>query len=230
MRRMLARLRRDEAGLSLSELLVASMLTVLVLSMVAGLFMQTARITSASSQTNNSSSIASNVANEITSVLRVATTNLRTGQTVADAAVVSGTRSTLTIYTLMSEKQNVDPAPVKVTFAANIDPTKGFTKTSCTGVYSGGFWTFTTCASTKTRDLGFGVQLPTSTSAQLFTYYDGAGNEIVIGDQPLSDTQRLQVAKIKVQVTALAYKSYNDPVQVINTVVLGNLGLETATS
>lgn len=225
MRRMLARLRRDEAGLSLSELVISSMLTILVLSMVAVLFVQTTKITAASQQTNNSVSIASNVANEITSVLRVATTNLRTGQTVADAAIVSGTRSTLTLYSLSNTNAD-EPAPVMITYAT--DPlTQGLIETRCTAKKSGGFWKFAPCGETTTRDLGIGVLPATGTSDQLFTYYDGNDVEMVIGTDNLSDAQRLRVAKIKVQVVALATESRNDPVKIVNTVVLGNLGLNS---
>ena len=230
MRRMGCRLRRirdDESGLSLVELLVSLGLSLLMLVMVANMFIQVTRITTASNQTHNSNGVAANVSNELSAVLRVATTLAKSNVATPDPAIVAGTRSSVTIYSL-SNTSATNPAPVRVTFT--LDSAGRVTEDRCAGVASGAYWTFGSCSSTSTRILGDGILAPTGTGNQLFTYLDVNGVSLVPGSGgtgSLTAAQRALVAKIVVIVRAQAPGSETDAVLVKNTVVLRNLGLET---
>jgi Tfp pilus assembly protein PilW len=222
-RRVSSRLRAEESGLSLVELLVSGILTVLMLIMASTMFIQTAKITADSTQTSNSKNDASNIANEVTSVLRVATTLAKTGQAIPDPAIVSGSRESLTIYSLSNTSAS-NPSPVRITFTINADRT--VTESRCTSSASGGFWVYPGCTAT-TRNLGGNLQALTGVSDQLFTYYTANGSPILIGAGTLSAAQRATVTAIRVYVSVKADGANTKQVVISNKVVLGNIGLDT---
>jgi Tfp pilus assembly protein PilW len=231
-RRTLRGMRDDDSGLSLVELLVSGLLTIAIMAMIGTMFIQTAKITANSTQTSKSNNVASNIANELTSAIRVATTLAKSGQILPDPAVVSGTRESLQIYSLSNTDPGA-PAPVRITFAivAGNPPLielRSVTEERCTATPSGGFWTFSTCATTTTRNLGGQVSAVTGTTDQFFTYYtDTAGTQpILIGTGSLSAAQRATVASIRVYVSVKATGSQTKQTVISNLVVLGNLGLE----
>jgi Tfp pilus assembly protein PilW len=223
------RLREDQSGLSMAEILVAMMLSMLILVMVTSFFIQVGKITTSATQIRESNGNASNVANEITSVLRVATNLPKLNSATADSAIVAGTRSSLTIYSL-SNTSATAPAPVKVTFA--LDTAGVVTETRCVGNLSGNYYTFSPCASTSTRTIGTGVLAATGVADQLFTYRDANGTALVLatnGTGSISGTQIPLVGSITVTVRTLPKNSKTRPVIISNTVVLRNVGLDTGT-
>jgi Tfp pilus assembly protein PilV len=222
-RRAPNRLRDDQSGLSLVELLVSGLLTVIILVMISSMFIQTAKITANSTQTSNSNNVASNIANEVTSVVRVATTLAKSGQAVPDPAIAAGTRESLTVYSLSNTNAN-NPSPVRITYTIGTDRT--VTEERCLAAASGGFWTFGGCTPT-TRNLGGAVTPVTGTVDQFFTYYTANGSPILIAAGSLTATQRATVASIRVYVSVLATGSKTKRVVISNTVVLGNIGLDT---
>lgn len=225
-RTRLRRLRDDASGMSLVELLVSCGLSILIMVMIATMFIQVTKITTASNQTHNSNGVVANVSNELSAVLRVATTLAISNVATPDPAIVSGTRSAVTLYSL-SNTSATNPAPVRVTFT--LSSTGRVTEDRCVGVASGAYWTFGSCASTSTRVLGDGILAPTGVTNQLFTYNDVNGSPILIGTGSLTAAQRALVASITVNVRAQAPGSSTAPVLVSNTVVLRNLGLDTST-
>jgi hypothetical protein len=224
MRVVASRIRRDDSGLSLAEVLVSAMLTLGILIMVGTMFVQTTRITTASNQTRNSNGVASNVANAVTSVIRVSTTLAKANTATPDPAVVTAGRSTLTVYSL-SNTDPQNPAPVRVSFT--LDTNGRITETRCVGKASSIYWTFGTCASTSTRVLGDGLLDMADGASPLFIYRDV--NRVVLdpGTGTLNAANRAKVASIEVVVTAQAPGSETEPVVLRNTVVLRNLGLDS---
>jgi Tfp pilus assembly protein PilW len=219
-------LRENQAGLSLAEILVAVMLSMLILVMVTSFFIQVGKITTNAGQQRDANRNAANISNEVTSVLRVASTLPKLNSASPDPAIVDGTRSSLTLYAL-SNTTATKPAPVKITFT--LDGTGKVTETRCTGTANGNYYTFGSCASTSTRTLGTNVLAPSGTSDQLFTYLDVNGTAMAIGTGSLSATQRAAVASIIVTVRTQATNSAARPVIVSSTVVLRNIGLDTGT-
>jgi type II secretory pathway pseudopilin PulG len=223
----LVRLREDESGLSMTELLVSAILTSIMLAMIGTMFVQTTRLTTAASQTHNSNAVAASMSNGVTAVLRTATTLAKSGSEIPDPAIVSGSREALSIYAF-SNTSFSSPAPTKITYSITDSDLDGFlelTETRCTGVASGGFWTFGGCAATTKRSFGEGLQ--NSVSDTLFSYHDAGGAPIVIGTTALTAEQRKVVGSIIVTVRVKAPGSTNDPVVITSKVVLRNLGLDT---
>ena len=218
LRERLTVLRDDQSGLSLAEILIAMMLTSLILVMVTSMLISTSKLTTAASQTRDSNGAAANISNSITSVLRMATTLAKSSSAIPDPAIVSGTASSVTLYSY-SNTNAANPAPVKVTFTLSSGT---LTETRCTGVASGNFWTFGGCSATSTRTVGTGM-----TSDPLFTYRDANGTAYVIGTGSLSATQRAAVGSITVNVRVQPSGTGTDPVIISSTVVLRNLGLDT---
>lgn len=232
----LRRMRENQDGLSLAEILVAVMLSMIILVMVTSFFIQTAKVTTNAGQQRDANRNASNISNELTSVLRVASTLPKVNTATADPAIVDGTRSSLTVYSL-SNTSATNPAPVKITFT--LDGTGKVTETRCTGTANGNYYTFASCVTTTTRTLGTNVLAPTTTTGttvqalvdtgQMFTYLDVNNAPMLIGTGSLSATQRNTVAKIVITVRTQGANSSAKPVVVSSTVVLRNIGLDTGT-
>jgi hypothetical protein len=232
-RRSLRRLRTDDSGLSLAELLVSGLLTIAIMAMIGTMFIQTAKITVNSTQTSKSNNVTSNIANEITSVLRVATKWPKSGQEIPDPALVEAGKETLTIYSL----SNTDPttlAPVRVKFSIiPVDPLdqkedRSLVEERCVATLSSGFWVYGGCTVT-TRNLGGQIQASTGLDDQLFRYYTASGAEILVGNGLMGATDRAKITKINVYVAVKATGSETKTTVISNLVVLGNLGLETDT-
>lgn len=216
--------RGPEAGLSLTELLTAATLSVLILAMVSALFIQTAKVTAASNQTQNSTTVASNIQNELTAVIRHATAVTQSSVT---TAVVSGTSSKLVLYSFVNVTDPVNPAPVRVTF----DGTgASLIETQCVPKFVGGAWSYSTCASSTTRNLG-GILQPAGTGQlPLFTYIDSTtGNPLVIGTGSVGADDLPDVASITVGINVLATGSATAPTYLSSTISMPNLGLDTGT-
>jgi Tfp pilus assembly protein PilW len=220
-REIARRLRTDERGLSLAEVLVASMLTLSIMAMIGAMFIQTTRITAASNQTRSSTAIAGNVVNSISTVLRVATPLAKANTAQPDPAIVAGGVNSLTVYSLTNANP-ANPAPVKVTFALDDGV---LTETRCTAQASSIYWVFPSCTGVTTvRTITEG--LLDDADEPLFTYVDVNGAPITISGGALTLTQRRAVVAVRVAVTAQATGADTDPVSLENTVVLRNLGLE----
>jgi Tfp pilus assembly protein PilW len=230
-RRISRRLRSEDAGLSLAELLVSALMSLLILAMIGTFFIQTAKLTANSTQTTNSSNDAANIANEITSVIRVATTIPKSGAPTPDAAIVTGKKDSLVIYSL----SNTDPAtlaPVKVTFEIadpKGDGSRTLKETRCVATSSAGFWNFGGCTP-KVRYLGNNLMPITGASDQLFTYLNATGGVIPFdaATGKIADANLSKVASIVVLVSVRSNGSRTQQVVISNKVVLGNLGLESS--
>ena len=225
-RKALRRLRSEESGLSLAEVLVSGLLTVAIMAMIGTMLISVAKLTTQSTQTSKSNNVASNVANEVTSVLRVATTLPKAGAILPDPAILDGNPESLTIYSL----SNVDPsnpAPVRIKFTISAAPDRNVIEERCTATASGGFWTFGSCASLTTRNLGGAVQ--TATGSSFFTYYKTDGTPVALTSAS-SQADRRSVTAIRVYVSIKANGSTNNPAVISNQVVMGNLGLDNTES
>jgi hypothetical protein len=241
-RRALRRMRSDDSGLSLAEVLVSGLLTVAILAMIGTMLVSVAKLTAQSTQTSKSNNVASNIANAVTSVLRVATPKAVAGQIIPDPAIYSGTRESLIIYSL-SDVDPSSPAPVRVTYTIADTPgsPRHVFEERCKATVVNGFYTWPappTCAAANysKRDLGGIVQPVTGTTDQFFTYYSAPtatqpnGVEIPIAAGNLSPAQLKTVTSIRAYVSIKADGSENKPAVIANQVVMGNLGLDNTES
>jgi prepilin-type N-terminal cleavage/methylation domain-containing protein len=217
---------KSDSGLSLVELIVVMFITGIVLAIVGSMFINVAYVTANSNSTTTRSSIAANVMNEMSEVIRTAANNAVVTSDDPDPAIVSGTVSALTVYSYV-DTSATNPMPSKVTF--RVDSSGTVFEDRIVGTVSGSYYVFT--GATTTRNLG-GPVLATS----LFTYLD-ASNQVVTpataGTPPsLSLLQRNAVASVKVTITianntttkgSTSAPGGNDPVTIIKTIGMPNL-------
>lgn len=223
MRRITRRLGAEDRGLSMTELLVAMALTLGIMVMVGTMFIQTTRVTAAANQDRNSTAVASNVVNAISTVVRVATPLAIANTAQPDPAVVSGKPDSLTVYSLANTDPD-NPSPIKATFS--LDSSGVLTETRCPSQASSIYWVFPSCTGVSTtRTITAGL-IGGSGADALFTYVDVNNTPMVVAASGLTLTQRRAVVAVHITVTAQAEGSQTDPVVIENTVVLRNLGLE----
>jgi Tfp pilus assembly protein PilW len=227
MNRRLRAHRDDDAGIGLIEILVASMIGLILLAAVGAAFIQTGKVTNLTIQNRSSTGNASNAMTEISEVIRLATPIVVAGQQTATAAVVSGTATKLVIYSLVDVTDPSNPAPSKVT----LDTTSGsLVDTRCLGTLVNGFWTFTTCATTISRNIAGTFVAPGTGQNPLFTYQSASGAAITLTGLPaaLPSTQATlsSVASILVGVNLQAPGAKTNPVYLESKIGMPNVGLQ----
>ena len=214
---------KSDRGLSLAELLVTMLITGILLTIVGNLFINVAKVTTNSNASTQRLSVAGNVMDELSKVIRTATNNAVTSDS-SDPAVVSGTPAALTIYSYV-DANAVSPAPTKVGFrvdaSGNLIEDRWTASTSSTG-----YWVFTGSATSRT--IGSPVQTLTGTDA-LFIYLDDLGAPLTPGANGLTALQRSAVASIKINVRILNQTTLKaDPIIVTNTIGMPNLKISKA--
>ena len=228
---MIARLRRlrdDESGMSITELVVTMFVTGILLAIVASMFLNVARVTANSNASNQRSSVAANIMEGITKVIRTATNvDVSTSDT-PDPAIVAATAKSLTIYTYVDLKvedyvntPTSTPPPTKVVY--RVDASGNLLEDRYSSALSGGFWIFSSTAITRT--VGGPVQTLTGDDA-LFVYLDSGNKAMIPGADGLSLIQRSSVSSVRVNVRILnALTTGADPIVVQNTIGMPNLKL-----
>jgi hypothetical protein len=228
-RRLRVRLETGDAerGLSLTELVVAAALSLLILTMVGTVFAQTAQLTASATQNRNSNTVASNIAGELRTVIALAVQVPVQGSSTPLPAIKSGTAGKLEIYSLIDVTDATNPAPTLVTF----DSAGGImVESRCVGKATSGFWTFTTCASTSTRKLGGVITAPSAGQSPLFSYLNGGGAPVALAAGALPPTSLASVASVTVSVNVLADGSKTAPVYLSSNIGMPNVGLQQGTS
>lgn len=220
MKARLARLRDagGDAGVSITELVVTVMVSSLVLAMVGSMYVNVALITNNSNATTQRNGVAANVMNEVSSVVRTAAVNPVSGSTTADPAIVSGTPTSLTVYSFV-DTDPAAPAPSKVTF--RFDGSMNLVEDRWTASKSGTYWVFT--GSAFTRTLGGPMLNLTGTDA-FFVYLDANGAVITPGTNGLTLAQRNLVASVKITVRIDNQPTTGaDPIQLVSTIGMPNV-------
>jgi hypothetical protein len=211
-----------EAGLSLTEIVVATAVSLLVLTMVGSLFIQTATLTDNATQNRNSTTVASTAAAEISKVVRLATPVQMTvsGKPAIVAAVASATSTKLSVYSYADTSAAV-PVPTLVTFDGSGTL---LTETRCPGTASGTVWSFT-CAKPAVRSLGGSIVAPATGQNQLFNYLATDGTTIPLVGGVLPAANLNSVASVLVSINIQAVGSKTDPVYLTSNVGMPNVGL-----
>ncbi|MDP9028794.1 MAG: hypothetical protein M3N46_14800 [Actinomycetota bacterium] len=213
------------------ELMIAMIITAVILALVASFFIQVTKVTSSSVQTGNSSAVASNAMYEIANVVHQATTIPVSGGAPL-YAISSATASSLVVYSYVDVATSASPAPTRVTFS--VTPAIGnsnasLVETRCVATASGTFWTFTSCASTLTRNIGGTIIAPTAGQNSLFTYLDSTGNTVALVSGSVPTSSLANIASVTVSVNVQAAGSATAPVYLTSNVGMPNLGLQIAT-
>lgn len=215
-RRLPRESRDDDRGLTIVELMVSMMITSIVLALIASMFINVARITSVANATTQRSSIAGNTMDEVSRVIRTATTNAVATSVDPEPALVSATATALTLYSFV-DAAPAAPAPTKVTFRFD----NGYLiEDRILATDSNGYWSYSGAVSSRT----LGGPFDLTGGDPFFTYLNSAGTAITVGSDI---AQRKLVASIRVTVRITNLPAAgNDPIIVINTVGMPNLKLD----
>jgi hypothetical protein len=208
----------DDEGVSLVELLVTMMVTAIVLTIVGNMFVTVAKVTTESNLTSARSGVAATIMGEISEVVRGAVNNAVAGNEVPDTAVVSGTPTALTMYSLI-DANPAAPAPIKIGF--RLDAAGNLIEDRWTATASSGYWVFT--GAVTSRMIGGPVASLTGANA-MFVYLDEHGLALTPGANGLTPAQRLATASIRVSVRiANQGSTASDPILLVNNVGMPNL-------
>lgn len=167
---MIARLRRlaahPDRGLGLAELIVSMALTTIVLIAVGVLLTSGLRANSVSTSIGTNTQSASNAMNEMSRMLRAATTNPVPNQLTNSPAFVSVAPESMTFYAYVNLDSSAEQ-PMKVTFS--LDTKRNLVETRTQAVAAGsGFWNFS--GATTTRILAGPIAVTKTGATPLFSY------------------------------------------------------------
>lgn len=215
-----ARVRREDAGVTLSELIVTIALMGMLLAMVMTIFI-TFTTTFASERSATSNTAGATIAmNELTRVIRSGTENPVASSTLNDP-VFSYAGAEHVVLQAYLDTDAANPQPVKVEFVITTDRTLVERRWSARLLTSGYFTFQPTVASERTvvRQIAVGT-------TPVFRFFNDQNVELVPSGGTLTLAQRRQVAAVKVSMTV-----QTDPTgraktaSLENTVGIPNLGL-----
>jgi prepilin-type N-terminal cleavage/methylation domain-containing protein len=220
LRRVVAR-RRDDDGVSLTELLVAIMVFGIVLAVVSTTFVSLTKATAQARAIDGNTRVASNVMNDLARTIRAARTIPRTDGTQAASFTAASTEG-LTLTSAVNTADSSTTVPRQVTFRIGSDRTLVSSSIVATTV-TGGFYQFTSPATTRT--LGGAVVTTASSGTPLFGYLDFAGDPLAPdASGTLSATQLSSIAAVTITLTIDRTSTLtSQAVTLQNTVSLSNL-------
>jgi hypothetical protein len=175
----------SETGITLVELVVASMVTVVLLALMGNLLLVGAKTTTAAHYQNTDTGTASNIMNEISAAVRFGT-NIANSTPTATPAIVSAGKEWLVLYTF-EHANEAAPAPVMVEFIVDPATRNVVEKTWPSTISPDGFFTFPTVtdnvtsapgittAPQSTRVLGGPVSATPAGQDPLFNYTGPSG-------------------------------------------------------
>lgn len=224
------RLRVDEhreAGISLTELIVAMMIFGIVLTVVGSMFATMTKATTYANATDQNVRNASNGMNAMSRMLRSAQ-NLPQANTTDRPAFSDARAEAVTLVTAV----NLDPTttddttPLEVTFA--VDAKRNLRETTRTAVHPTAlspYWVFNSTSPTTARTITTPVSTTPSGAAPLFRFYDPDGAELVPPTgASLSGDDLADIASVAITLRQANTKSTLDNgITLVNTVMLENL-------
>ncbi|MCU1437699.1 MAG: hypothetical protein JWP66_786 [Naasia sp.] len=219
MNRLLRRLRAEDSGISMIELLVSMMLSAVLLTLVGTMFVNVARATTNANTTRQAATVAGTIANDVARSIRFSVQNPVQNQLALDPAVIAATPTSLTLSALVDTSATT-PVPTKLRYS--IVDGRLVAERWTTTTTAGGYFLFGTGTPTSSRVLGGTISSPAG--SPLFTYLDGTGATLTPGATGLTAAQRATVAAIRITVQVQAPGGSAAPVMLENTVGMPNLG------
>ena len=197
LRALLAR-RRDDAGVSLAELLVAMMVFGIVITVVSTTFVSLAKATSQARSIDLNTRVASTGLADLTRTIRAARTIPAPGGTEAPSFSVASTEA-LTLTSAVNTADSVSTVPRKVSFT--VRPDRSLVETTVVGTASGSdSWEFTRAATT--RVVGGSVLTTAVSGTPLFSYVDFSGKQLLPdASGALTSTQMSTIASVRISLS-----------------------------
>ncbi len=224
MRRLVLRLHRDQAGVSLSELLVAVSVSMIILVAVGGFFTSTLRAGTTNTASDQNARTASIAMNSLTRYVHAASLLPKADGTYA-AAVTQAGPTQVVFYAYINLDGNSTDKPVQVRYSLNA--AKRLVVDQWDGSATNGFYSFPATSQTPARSLVIGgpIASPTSDGAPLLTYLGADGKALPTQpDGTLASAQLGNIRAVRVNLelgSATAGASGNTHVQ--NTLYLFNV-------
>lgn len=206
--------------MSLTELLVAMVITAIALTIVGNFFVAVVETTAVTRTTRVATGTAANALDELGRVIRVAADNPTSASGVADPGIVAGTANSLTVISYIdTDPMASAPVPSMVAFA--VDGRGNLIETRTAGVKQvSGYWAFTGPVTTRT------IPGPISTTGTMFAYTADDGTPVVPGTGGLTLAQRQSIETVTITVTVPnAGRAGSDPVQLTTAATMINLSL-----
>lgn len=228
----------NDEGISLVELLVAAVITTMLLSLVAAMFIQITKVTGDGRNTQKATGIASTVMTEVAGVVRQAT-RVSTSSSTTEGAVVggvdsvcgpltSGSTSTCLIVDTYSNvtvaPSQSDVPPVRVVFSVN--GAGNLIETRYAAALVSGYYGFGTAPVASSRTVGGPIEVAGTGTNALFVYWDAAGSQVVPGAAGLTAGQAATVTGVTVNVSVTNRLSRGgDPVLLTNRIAMPNVAI-----
>ncbi|MBX3104959.1 MAG: prepilin-type N-terminal cleavage/methylation domain-containing protein [Cryobacterium sp.] len=216
-------LARNESGITLVEILVATVVTAIIMVIATSVFINAGQATSLGKSVNISTKAASLGLNELSSAIRFSATNPVQGQAINDPAIVLAKNDQLILISYLRVNPS-SPQPVKVQFS--IDGSGRLIEVRYDSYeISPGFWGF--YATSSSSQILTGALIPPSgTEAKLFTYLDSDNNPLTVPNAGLTLAQRQSVAAIKVSIKLKSNDANaGNPVKFENVIGMPNVGI-----
>lgn len=231
--RLAARVRnaaRDETGITLVELMVAILVLGILSAMVLSLYVQTTKAVSMSSSVSQNTKVSSNIMNEVSRVIRSASTNPTGGDTFQPAIIDARPESVTVIAYVDSDP--VDPRPIRVQFSVDASTRQIIETRWAAKPGVNGLWVFDSSNPLiSTRTLPGRLATTGSGGTPLFTYVRAdRTTPLVPPAGGLTEANRLLIAAIQVNLVVNGSDNSNaDPLTLRNMVGLPNLNLSAVT-
>lgn len=226
----LRRLHADQSGVTLSELLVAVSVAMVILVAVGGFFTATLRAGSTNTTSDQNARSASIVVNSLTRYVHAASLLPKADGSYA-AALTEAAPTRTTFYAYINLDGNSTDKPVQIRYSVNA--AKRIVLDQWDGTANNGFWTFPATTQTPTRSVVVGgpVASPTVDGDPLFEYLGANGTTVPTqSDGTLAATQLGNVRAVRVNLelgSSTAGLSGNTHIQ--NTLYLFNVVYGTNT-
>ena len=215
------RIRTDQTGLSLVELLVSVVLLGVCLVMISGLYVSATRALGSATALGTSTREASNGMNAMARSIRAATANPVASPALADPAIAEASNESLTLYAYVNLGLSTQQ-PVKIRLA--VDAERRLVETRWASIpHSGGLFTFETTA-LSSRILAQTVS-PSGSGLPLFSFADSAGVVLPVDVAP-TPVQLRSIVTITVTLTVQpSTTDARNAVTLSNTVGMPNVRL-----
>ena len=221
---MTLRLRSDERGLTLAELLVTIALLSVVMTLVVTMFVSFSTALRSDRAASDNTAAATIAMNEVTRVIRSATAVEDKDGNLLPAIVEAG-RATITVHAYL-DTTSVKPRPVKVVFTIN--SARELIEERWAGVpVTGKTNAFGFPARTSTRTVVRQIDRGASGTNAIFTFFDPDNTAFVLANTAaLSSTSRNNVAAVQVRLKVQTDSTGRaKPAVLQNLVGMPNLGV-----
>ncbi|MFC8191334.1 type II secretion system protein J [Cellulomonas sp. NPDC057328] len=217
---MIGRRPTDDRGVTLPELLVTMLLMSIVSLLIVGMVAGFSRTFSRERAATDSTTVASAGMKEVTRIVRSATEVRPTGATDNVPAFVDARPNSLTVYAYI-DTAAAAPKPVKVQFS--IDAQRRLVETRWVTGSTTSPWTFPATGSpTTVRPIARSIPI---SAAPLFEYLDKDNQPMAVPAAGFTDERKREIAAVRVTLTVQA-DARAEPVTMVNAVGIPNRDLD----